>query len=52
MTTAIQKGLAAARHALDNGAVIISKEAHTVPAVTIQVGVRAAASTIRTIGSA
>jgi zinc protease len=41
MTTAIQKGLAAARHALDNGAVIISKEAQTVPAVTIQVGVRA-----------
>ena len=41
MTTALQKGLAAARHALDNGAVIISKEAHTVPAVTIQVGVRA-----------
>ena len=41
MTTALQKGLAATRHALDNGAVIISKEAHTVPAVTIQVGVKA-----------
>ena len=41
MTTALQKGLAATRHALANGAVIISKEAHTVPAVTIQVGVRA-----------
>ena len=40
MTTALQKGLAAARHALDNGAVVITKEAHTVPAVTIQVGVR------------
>jgi zinc protease len=41
MTIAFQKGLAAARHVLDNGAVIISKEAHTVPAVTINVGVRA-----------
>ena len=41
MTTAIQKGLAAARHVLDNGVAIISKEAHTVPAVTIQVAVRA-----------
>jgi zinc protease len=41
MTTALQKGLSAARHALDNGVVIISKEAHTVPAVTIQVSVRA-----------
>ena len=41
MTTAFQKGLAAARTVLDNGAVIISKEAHTVPAVTITVGVRA-----------
>ncbi len=35
------RGLAACRHVLDNGAVIISKEAHTVPAVTIHVGVRA-----------
>ncbi len=41
MTTALQKGLAATRHELNNGAVIISKEAHTVPAVTLQVGVRA-----------
>lgn len=35
------KGLGAARHALDNGAVVISKEAHTVAAVTIQIGVKA-----------
>jgi zinc protease len=35
------KGLAASRHALDNGTVVICKEASTVPAVTIQVGVRA-----------
>ena len=41
MTLAVQKGLAATRHVLDNGAVIISKDAHTVPAVTIQVGVKA-----------
>jgi zinc protease len=41
VTTTAQKGLAAARHVLDNGTVIISKEAHTVPAVTIQVGVKA-----------
>jgi zinc protease len=41
MTTASQKGLAASRTVLDNGAVVISKEAHTVPAVTINVGVRA-----------
>jgi len=41
MTTATQKGLAADGHVLDNGAVIISKEARTVPAVTIQVGVKA-----------
>jgi zinc protease len=41
MTTALQKGLAATRHVLDNGAVIISKDAHTVAAVTIQVGVKA-----------
>ena len=38
---ALQKGLAAARHVLDNGTVIISKEAHTVPAVTMHVGVKA-----------
>jgi zinc protease len=41
MTTAVQKGLAASRHVLDNGTVVISKEARTVPAVTIQVGVKA-----------
>jgi len=41
MTISLQKGLAAARHVLDNGVVIVSKEAHTVPAVTIQVAVRA-----------
>ena len=41
MTTAMQTGLAAARHVLDNGLVVISKEAHTVPAVTIQLSVRA-----------
>jgi zinc protease len=41
MATVVQKGLAATRHVLQNGAVVISKEAHTVPAVTIQVGMRA-----------
>jgi zinc protease len=41
MTPVAQKGLAAARQVLDNGAVIISKEAHTVPAVTIQMSARA-----------
>ena len=41
MTTAVQKGLAASRHTVDNGLVVISKQAHTVPAVTIQVGVGA-----------
>jgi zinc protease len=41
MTTVLHSGLAAARQVLDNGAVIISKEAHTVPAVTIHVSVRA-----------
>jgi zinc protease len=41
LTTVAPRGLAAARHVLDNGAVIISKEAHTVPAVTIQLSVRA-----------
>jgi zinc protease len=41
MTLAIQKGLAASRHVLANGAVVMSKEAHTVPAVTIHVGVKA-----------
>src|SRR6185503_14119480 len=41
MTTDLQKGIAAGRHVLGNGTVVISKEARTVPAVTIQVGVRA-----------
>lgn len=41
MTTAVQKGLAASRHVLDNGTVVLSKEASTVQAVTIQVGVKA-----------
>ena len=41
MTTASQKGLAASRRVLDNGTVVISKEARTVPAVTIHVGVKA-----------
>ena len=41
MTTLAPRGLSAARHVLDNGTVIISKEAHTVPAVTILLSVRA-----------
>jgi zinc protease len=41
MTTAVGRGLAASRTVLQNGAVVISKEAHTVPAVTIQVSLRA-----------
>ena len=41
MTTAVEKGLAASRHVLDNGTVVISKEARTIPAVTIHVGVKA-----------
>jgi zinc protease len=41
MTTATQKGLGASRHVLENGTVVISKESSTVPAVTIQVGVKA-----------
>ena len=41
MTTVATKGLAAARHVLGNGTVIVSKSAHTVPAVTIHVGVKA-----------
>ena len=40
-TIAVQKGLAASRDVLDNGTVVISKEAPTIPAVTIHVGVRA-----------
>ncbi len=39
--TRIHKGLAATRHVLDNDTVIISKDAPTIPAVTIHVGVRA-----------
>jgi zinc protease len=41
MTTAVGRGLAASRNVLENGTVIISKEAHTVPAVTIQVSLKA-----------
>jgi zinc protease len=41
MTIAVQKGLAASRHVLANGAVVISKTASTIPAVTIHVGVKA-----------
>jgi len=41
MTTDLQKGISADRHVLGNGTVVISKEARTVPAVTIHVGVRA-----------
>jgi zinc protease len=41
MTTTVGRGLAASRTVLQNGAVVISKEAHTVPAVTIQVSLRA-----------
>jgi zinc protease len=37
MTIAVGRGLAATRTVLQNGAVVITKEAHTVPAVTIQV---------------
>lgn len=40
-STTSTKGLEASRHVLDNGAVVISKQASTIPAVTIQVGVRA-----------
>jgi zinc protease len=41
MTTGVSRGLAATRTPLPNGVVVISKEAHTVPAVTIQVSLRA-----------
>ena len=41
MTTIVHGGLAAVRHVLPNGGIVISKEAHTVPAVTFQVSVRA-----------
>ena len=35
------QGLGASRHVLENGTVVISKHAPTIPAVTIQVGVKA-----------
>jgi zinc protease len=41
MTTAVGRGLAPTRTVLQNGAVIISKGAHTVPAVTMQVSLPA-----------
>ena len=41
MTIAVHKGLAAGRHVVANGMTVVSKEAPTVPAVTIQVGIRA-----------
>jgi zinc protease len=41
VTTAARPGLAARRNVLDNGVVLISKEARTVPAVTIQISLRA-----------
>jgi zinc protease len=41
MTTMIGRGLAARRVVLENSAVVISKEARTVPAVTIQVSFKA-----------
>jgi zinc protease len=41
VTTAVRRGLAASRQVLENGAVVISKEAHTVPAVTIQASFKA-----------
>jgi zinc protease len=40
-TTLVHPGLAPARKALDNGAVLIVKEARTLPAVTVQVAVHA-----------
>jgi len=41
VTTAVRKGLDATRHELPNGAVVISKQASTIPAVTIQVSLKA-----------
>lgn len=41
MTTAVGRGLGASRDVLSNGAVVISKSARTIPAVTIQAVVRA-----------
>jgi len=41
MTTGVSQGLAASRTVLPNGVVVISKEAHTVEAITIQLSIRA-----------
>jgi zinc protease len=41
MNVVVRRGLDAARHLLPNGAVVITKAAHTVPAVTFQVSVKA-----------
>jgi zinc protease len=41
MTTALGRGLAASRVVLNNGAVVLSKEARTIPAVTLQVSLKA-----------
>jgi zinc protease len=41
MTTAVGTGLSATRVVLSNGAVILSKEAHTIPAVTLLVSLKA-----------
>lgn len=41
MTTAVGRGLGASREVLSNGAVVIVKSARTIPAVTIQVAIRA-----------
>ena len=41
MTTAVGRGLAASRVVLKNGAIILTKDARTVPAVTIQVSLKA-----------
>jgi zinc protease len=40
-TPDVQKGLDASRYVLGNGTVVIAKEARTIPAVTIHVGVKA-----------
>ena len=41
MTTVVHQGLAPSRETLSNGAVVIAKETHTTPAVTISVTLRA-----------
>jgi zinc protease len=41
VTPGSQRGLAPVRHVLDNGAVVIAKEARTIPAVTINASVKA-----------